>query len=141
MKTTKLHLHWEWKAFLREELNSSNFQEIISALAIERKIHTIFPSNDVVFNAFNFTKPSKIKVVILGQDPYHGKGQAHGLAFSVPSGVKTPPSLQNIFKELQRDLNHSFSSNGNLESWAKQGVLLLNATLTVREKKVAPIQK
>ena len=80
MKTTKLHLHWEWKAFLREELNSKNFQAIISTLAIERKIHTIFPSNDVIFNAFNFTKPSKIKVVILGQDPYHGKGQSHGLA-------------------------------------------------------------
>jgi uracil-DNA glycosylase len=141
MKTTKLHLHSEWKAFLREELNSSNFQEIISTLAIERKIHTIFPSKDVVFNAFNFTKPSKIKVVILGQDPYHGKGQAHGLAFSVPSGVKIPPSLRNIFKELQSDLNHSISSNGNLESWAEQGVLLLNATLTVREKKAGSHQK
>ena len=141
MKTTKLHLHSEWKAFLKEELNSNNFQAIISALAIERKIHTIFPSNDVIYNAFNFTIPSKIKVVILGQDPYHRKGQAHGLAFSVPSGVKTQPSLQNIFKELQRDLNHSISSNGNLESWAKQGVLLLNATLTVREKKAGSHQK
>ena len=141
MKTTKLHLHSEWKAFLSEELNSSNFQEIISALAIERKIHTIFPSNNVIFNAFNFTIPSKIKVVILGQDPYHGKGQANGLAFSVPSGVKIPPSLQNIFKELQRDLNHSISSNGNLESWAEQGVLLLNATITVREKKAGSHQK
>jgi len=141
MKTTILHLHWEWKAFLKEELNSNTFQSINSALAIERKKNTVFPENDMIFNAFNFTTPSKIKVVILGQDPYHGKGQAHGLAFSVPSGVKIPPSLQNIFKELQRDLNHSISNNGDLESWAKQGVLLLNATLTVREKKAGSHQK
>ena len=141
MKTTILHLHSEWKAFLKEELNSNTFQSINSALAIERKKNTVFPENDMIFNAFNFTTPSKIKVVILGQDPYHGKGQAHGLAFSVPSGVKIPPSLQNIFKELQRDLKHSISSNGNLESWAKQGVLLLNATLTVREKKAGSHQK
>ncbi|MFQ3333198.1 MAG: uracil-DNA glycosylase, partial [Flavobacteriales bacterium] len=93
MKTTKLHLHWEWKAFLREELNSNNFQAIISALAIERKKNTVFPENDMIFNAFNFTTPSNIKVVILGQDPYHGKRQAHGLSFSVPNGVKIPPSL------------------------------------------------
>jgi uracil-DNA glycosylase len=141
MKTTKLHLHWEWKAFLREELNSNNFQAIISALAIERKKNTVFPENDMIFNAFNFTTPSNIKVVILGQDPYHGKRQAHGLSFSVPNGVKIPPSLRNIFKELQSDLNHSISGNGNLESWAKQGVLLLNATLTVREKKAGSHQK
>ena len=141
MKTTKLHLHSEWKAFLREELNSNNFQAIISDLAIERKIHTVFPENDVIFNAFNFTTPSNIKVVILGQDPYHGKGQANGLSFSVPNGVKIPPSLRNVFKELQSDLKHSISSNGNLESWARQGVLLLNATLTVREKKAGSHQK
>ena len=141
MKTTKLHLHSEWKAFLKEELNSYNFQAINSALAIEKKIYTILPENDVIFNAFNFTTPSNIKVVILGQDPYHAKGQANGLSFSVPNGVKTPPSLRNIFKELQSDLNHSISSNGNLESWAKQGVLLLNAILTVREKKAGSHQK
>jgi|TARA_B110001469_G_C9517098_1_gene257511 uracil-DNA glycosylase len=141
MKTTKLHLHSEWKAFLREELNSNNFQAIISDLAIERKIHAVFPENDVIFNAFNFTIPSNIKVVILGQDPYHGKGQAHGLSFSVPNGVKIPPSLRNIFKELQSDLNHSISVNGNLESWAKQGVLLMNTILTVREKIAGSHQK
>ena len=141
MTTTNLHLHSEWKAFLREELNSNNFQAIINDLAIERKSHTIFPANDVIFNAFNFTTPSNIKVVILGQDPYHGKGQAHGLSFSVPNGVKIPPSLRNIYKELQSDLNYSNSSNGNLESWAKQGVLLMNATLTVREKKAGSHQK
>ena len=141
MTTTKLHLHSEWKAFLKEEISSNNFQAIISALAIERKIHTISPANDMIFNAFNFTTPNNIKVVILGQDPYHGKGQANGLSFSVTNGVKTPPSLRNIFKELQSDLNHSISSNGNLESWANQGVLLLNATLTVREKKAGSHQK
>ena len=134
MTTTILHLHKEWKKFLREELNSNHFQSIISNLEIERKNHTIFPKNDVIFEAFNFTKPSNIKIVILGQDPYHGKDQAQGLAFSVPNGMKIPPSLRNIFKELQSDLNHSISSNGNLYSWAKQGILLLNSTLTVRER-------
>ena len=139
MKT--IQLHSEWKAFLKEELNSNNFQVIISALAIDRKSHAIFPENDLIFNAFNLTRPSNIKVVILGQDPYHGKGQAHGLSFSVPNGVKIPPSLRNIFKELQSDLNHSIPTNGNLDSWAKQGVLLLNTTLTVREKRAGSHQK
>lgn len=141
MKITKLHLNSEWKAFLKEELNSNNFQAIISTLLIERKNHTIFPKNDAIFNAFNFTIPNKIKVVILGQDPYHRESQAHGLAFSVPNGVKIPPSLRNIFKELKSDLNYSISSNGNLEPWAKQGVLMLNASLTVREKVAGSHQK
>ena len=139
MKT--IQLHSEWKAFLKEELNSNNFQIIISALEIDRKSHAIFPANDLIFNAFNLTRPSNIKVVILGQDPYHGKGQAHGLSFSVPNGVKIPPSLRNIFKELQSDLNHSIPTNGNLDSWANQGVLLLNTTLTVREKRAGSHQK
>ena len=141
MTTTKLHLNSKWKTFLREELNSSNFKAINCALAIERKIHTIYPENDKIFNAFNLTSPNNIKVVILGQDPYHGKGQAHGLSFSVPNGLKIPPSLRNIFKEIQSDLNYSISTNGNLEPWAKQGVLLLNATLTVKEKKACSHQK
>jgi len=136
-----IQLHSEWKAFLKEELNSNNFQVIISALAIDRKSYAIFPANDLIFNAFKLTRPSNIKVVILGQDPYHGKGQAHGLSFSVPNGVKIPPSLRNIFKELQSDLNHSIPTNGNLDSWAKQGVLLLNTTLTVREKRAGSHQK
>ena len=134
MKISRSHLNLRWQTFLKEELDSKNFQAIISNLEKERKNYTIFPENDVVFNALNFTTPSNIKVVILGQDPYHGKSQAHGLAFSVSSGVKIPPSLRNIFKELQSDMNHSFCINGNLDSWAKQGVLLLNSTLTVREK-------
>ena len=141
MKTIQIHLNLEWKEFLRDELNSNNFQAIMSALAIERKNFTIFPENDEIFRAFDFTIPSNIKVVIIGQDPYHGKGQAHGLSFSVPNGVKTPPSLRNIFIELQSDLKYYISSNGNLESWAKQGVLLLNSTLTVKEKKAGSHQK
>jgi len=141
MTTTKLHLHSDWKAFLKKEISSNNFKEIISALRIERKSHTILPPNDLIFNAFNLTTPSNIKVVILGQDPYHGKGQAQGISFSVPNGVKIPPSLRNIFKELQSDLNHSIPTNGNLDSWANQGVLLLNTTLTVREKMAGSHQK
>jgi len=141
MTTTESHLHSEWKTFLKEELNSNYFQAINRALVIEREIHTIFPANNLIFNAFNLTTPSNIKVVILGQDPYHGKGQAHGLSFSVPKGVKIPPSLRNIYKELRSDLNHSISIHGNLDSWAKQGVILLNAILTVREKKAGSHQK
>ena len=109
-------------------------------MEIERKNFTIFPENDALFNAFNQTNLDGLKVVILGQDPYHGKGQAHGLSFSVPNGVKTPPSLRNIFKELQSDLNLPISTNGNLNTWAKQGVLLLNSTLTVREKQAGSHQ-
>jgi len=141
MINTKLHLNSEWKVFLREELKINNIQGIINALAIERNNHKVFPGNNAIFNAFNFTAPRDIKVVILGQDPYHGKGQAHGLSFSVPNGVKIPPSLRNIFKELQTDLKHTISTNGNLVNWAKQGVLLLNATLTVREKKAGSHQE
>ena len=141
MRTTKLYLNPEWQIFLEEEINSSNFQAIISKLEIERKNHTILPKDDEIFNALNYTSVSKLKIVILGQDPYHAEGQAHGLSFSVPMGIKTPPSLRNIFKELQADLNIPISSNGNLSAWAEQGVLLLNATLTVREKKAGSHQK
>lgn len=92
----------------------------------------VYPPKDQWFNAFTFTPLKKIKVVIVGQDPYHGEGQAHGLSFSVPKGIKIPPSLRNIYKELNRDLAMDIPSSGNLENWAKQGVLLLNASLTVR---------
>ena len=141
MTSIKSHLNPDWKAFLKEELNSSNFSGIINTLKKERENQTIFPRNNEIFNAFNQTPLSNLKVVILGQDPYHGEGQAHGLSFSVPNTVKIPPSLRNIFKELQADLNIPISSNGNLVSWAKQGVLLLNATLTVREKEAGSHQK
>jgi len=141
MTTTKLHLNPDWKAFLKDELNSNTFQAIISKLESERKHHTIFPENEVLFNAFNQTNIDDLKVVVLGQDPYHGKGQAHGLSFSVPNGVRIPPSLRNIFKELKADLNLPISQNGNLNTWAEQGVLLLNSTLTVREKQAGSHQK
>ena len=141
MTTTKLHLNSDWKTFLKEELNSNNFKAIISELEIDRKHHTIFPENEAIFNAFNQTNIDDLKVVILGQDPYHGKGQAHGLSFSVPDGVKIPPSLRNIFKELQADLRLTISTNGNLNTWAEQGVLLLNSTLTVRKKEPGSHQK
>tara|TARA_B110000091_G_scaffold107246_1_gene116226 strand:+ start:43 stop:744 length:702 start_codon:yes stop_codon:yes gene_type:complete len=141
MTTTKLHLNPDWKAFLKDELNSNTFQAIISKLESERKHHTIFPENEVLFNAFNQTNIDDLKVVVLGQDPYHGKGQAHGLSFSVPNGVGIPPSLRNIFKELKADLNLPISQNGNLNTWAEQGVLLLNSTLTVREKQAGSHQK
>ena len=141
MSPTALYINSDWRTFLKEELDSNNFQRIISTLQTERNIYSIFPKDDELFNAFNITSLENIKVVILGQDPYHGKEQAHGLSFSVPKGVKTPPSLRNIFKELQADLNVPISPNGDLSHWAKQGVLLLNSTLTVREKKAGSHQK
>ena len=141
MKKLNLQLNSDWKTFLKEEIKSDDFKKIISELSAERKHHTIFPENEMIFNAFNQTNIDELKVVILGQDPYHGKGQAHGLSFSVPEGVKTPPSLRNIFKELKSDLNLPISNNGNLSTWAEQGVLLLNSTLTVREKEAGSHQK
>ena len=141
MITTKLYINSDWKIFLKEELCSENFQAIISTLKAERNKHNIFPKDDELFGAFNITSLENLKVIILGQDPYHRKGQAHGLSFSVPNGVKIPPSLRNIFKELKADLNIPISTNGDLKSWAKQGVLLLNTTLTVREKEASSHQK
>jgi uracil-DNA glycosylase len=141
MNPTTLYINSDWRTFLKEELDSDNLQAIISALQTEMNTYTIFPKNNELFNAFNITALENLKVVILGQDPYHGKEQAHGLSFSVPNGVKTPPSLRNIFKELQADLNIPISNNGNLSPWGKQGVLLLNATLTVREKEAGSHQK
>ena len=141
MKKLNLQLNSDWKTFLKEEIKSDDFKKIISELSAERKHHTIFPENEMIFNAFNQTNIDELKVVILGQDPYHGKGQAHGLSFSVPEGVKTPPSLRNIFKELKSDLNLPISNNGNLSTWAEQGVLLLNSSLTVREKEAGSHQK
>ena len=141
MSTTTLYINSDWRTFLKEELDSNNLQEIISGLLGERNTYTVFPKDDEVFKAFNINSLKNLKVIILGQDPYHGKGQAHGLSFSVPNGVKIPPSLRNIFKELQTDLNIPISNNGDLSPWAKQGVLLLNATLTVREKEAGSHQK
>lgn len=121
-----------WKDPLIDEFSSSYFSSLKEFLVEEKKKFTIFPPGNLIFNAFNQTPFDQVRVVILGQDPYHGPGQAHGLCFSVPKGIAQPPSLVNIFKELQNDLGIPISPNGNLEKWAKQGVLLINATLTVR---------
>ena len=121
-----------WKEELKEEFSKPYFEHIVYFLKEEKKAgKVIYPPGKQIFNAFEFTPFIKTKVVILGQDPYHGPGQAHGLSFSVPDGVKPPPSLVNIFKELHTDLELPIPSTGNLEKWAKQGVLLLNASLTV----------
>ena len=136
-----LLLNKDWNSFLQKELKSNSFKTIIEKLNKERERNIIFPTDDLIFNAFNKTPLSKVKVVILGQDPYHGKGQAHGLSFSVPNGITVPPSLRNIFKELQQDLKLTPPENGNLTKWTEQGVLLLNSTLTVREKEAGSHQK
>ena len=123
-----------WKAVLKEEFDKAYFQQIVTFLKAEKVAgKIIYPPGQLIFNAFNKTPFSKVKVVLLGQDPYHNKGQAHGLSFSVPDGIPKPPSLINIFKELENDLGILPSTNGNLENWAIQGVLLLNASLTVRQ--------
>ena len=130
-----------WKESLHEEFNKDYFKRLKQFLLKEKQNLTIFPEGKNIFNAFNLTPFNKVKVVILGQDPYHGIGQAHGLSFSVPDGIKKPPSLKNIFKELTDDLQIPITETGNLTHWAKQGVLLLNATLTVRVKQAGSHQK
>jgi len=121
-----------WKEILAGEFSSSYFMELKEFLLEEKKYHTVYPPGSLIFNAFNLTPFDRVRVVLLGQDPYHGPGQAHGLCFSVPKGVAPPPSLVNIFKEIHDDLGIPVPPHGNLEKWARQGVLLLNATLTVR---------
>ena len=123
-----------WKKVLKEEFDKIYFQQIVTFLKAEKAAgKIIYPPGPFIFNAFNKTPFLKVKVVLLGQDPYHNKGQAHGLSFSVPNGIPKPPSLVNIFKELETDLGIAPAQNGNLEKWAMQGVLLLNASLTVRQ--------
>jgi uracil-DNA glycosylase len=121
-----------WKELLKDEFEAEYFSQLKDFLIEEKKHYTIFPPGKLIFNAYDKTPVDNVKVVILGQDPYHGEGQAHGLCFSVQSGVNPPPSLINIFKELKDDLGMVIPNHGNLEKWANQGVLLLNATLTVR---------
>lgn len=122
-----------WKQVLRQEFTKDYFLEIVARLRIERASGTIiYPPGQLIFNAFNTTPFDKVKVVLIGQDPYHGDGQAHGLSFSVQDGITPPPSLVNIFKELQSDIGVPISKSGNLTKWAEQGVLLLNASLTVK---------
>ena len=122
-----------WKEVLKDEFEKTYFIEIVQFLKAEKSLgRVIYPPGTKIFHAFEATPFHRVKVVLLGQDPYHGQGQAHGLAFSVPSGVKPPPSLVNIFKELQNDIGMPMPSHGNLENWAQRGVFLLNAALTVR---------
>jgi uracil-DNA glycosylase len=122
-----------WKEVLKNEFSQSYFQQIVQHLKTEKlQGKTIYPPGRFIFNAFNTTPFDKVKVVILGQDPYHGSGQAHGLCFSVQNDVPPPPSLVNIYKELQTDIGFHIPDHGNLTNWAEQGVFLLNASLTVR---------
>jgi uracil-DNA glycosylase len=122
-----------WKEILQEEFSKPYFMQIVTFLKTEKMSgKTIYPPGGLIFNAFNTTPFDRVKVVLLGQDPYHGPGQAHGLSFSVPNRVPPPPSLINIFKELHSDLGVEIPNHGNLTHWAEQGVLLLNASLTVR---------
>ena len=121
-----------WKELLKDEFEKPYFSGLISFVRSEYASQQVFPPGKSIFNAFDRCPVDKTKIVILGQDPYHGPGQAHGLCFSVPEGIPQPPSLQNIFKEIQSDLGQTAPASGNLERWADQGVLLLNATLTVR---------
>ncbi|MDF7819612.1 uracil-DNA glycosylase [Runella sp. MFBS21] len=122
-----------WKALLQTEFEQPYFAELIDFVKQQYKTQQVYPPGKLIFNAFDKCPFDKVKVVILGQDPYHGRGQANGLCFSVNDGIPMPPSLINIFKEIQNDLEKPFPKTGNLERWAEQGVLLLNATLTVRE--------
>lgn len=121
-----------WKKLLHDEFEKPYFQALTDAVRLEYAHHTCYPPGRLIFNAFNLCPFDEVKAVIIGQDPYHEPGQAHGLSFSVQDGMPFPPSLQNIFKEIVADLGLPIPMSGNLERWARQGVLLLNATLTVR---------
>lgn len=127
-----------WKSILKQEFSHESFQQVVTHLKTEKMAgKIIYPPGGLIFNAFNKTPFEKVKVVILGQDPYHNPGQAMGLSFSVPDGVALPPSLQNIYKEISADIGLSMPRNGNLEKWAERGVMLLNAVLTVRANEPA----
>lgn len=127
-------LHPSWQMAIGQEFDKPYMQELSAFIETEKTAgKQIYPPSPLVFNAFNQTPFDDVRVVIIGQDPYHGPDQAHGLSFSVPDGIKPPPSLVNIFKEISTDLGIKMSGSGNLSSWASQGVLLLNATLTVEQ--------
>lgn len=121
----------DWDNILKDEFKKEYFISLMENIRIEYQNKTVFPKKEEVFNAFRYTPYKNVKVVILGQDPYHGVGEAEGLSFSVPIGIKKPPSLVNIFKELKDDLKIGIPETGSLHNWAKEGVLLLNAVLTV----------
>ena len=129
----QVKIHESWQNVLAEEFDKDYFRSLISFVKNEYSSNKCFPKGSQIFSAFDHCPFDNLKVVIIGQDPYHGVGQANGLCFSVNDGISFPPSLINIFKEIEADLNISIPATGNLERWANQGVLLLNATLTVRE--------
>jgi uracil-DNA glycosylase len=144
MLDTKVYKQIEdsWKKSLNADFSSEYFQKIESYIIQEKnKNHIVFPPAELIFNAFNHTSFKDVKVVIIGQDPYHGPNQAHGLSFSVLEGNSPPPSLRNIFKEIETDLNIPYPKSGDLTPWADQGVLLLNASLTVRQAEANSHQK
>ncbi len=130
-----------WKEHLQQEFNKPYFRELTDFVRQEYGQTTVFPPAKLIFNAFDLCPFDQVKVVIIGQDPYHGPGQAHGLCFSVNDGIDFPPSLRNIFKEIESDLGKPVPTSGNLTRWAQQGVLLLNATLTVRAHQAGSHQK
>lgn len=131
----------DWNPLLRDQFEQPYWKQLQSFVAEERSAHTVFPPHDDVFAALHLTPAAMVRVVILGQDPYHGPGQAHGLSFSVPPGIAIPPSLRNIHQELRDDLGIETPNHGSLQSWAEQGVLLLNSVLTVRAHAAASHRK
>ena len=134
-------IHDSWKIHLEKEFDKPYFRNLSDFVRSEYKTQTCFPPGNQIFNAFNQCSFEDVKVIIIGQDPYHGKGQANGLCFSVNDNVSHPPSLINIFKEIEKDLGIPYPKSGNLLRWANQGVLLLNATLTVKENLAGSHQK
>jgi uracil-DNA glycosylase len=136
-----IQIESSWKEKLRDSFQSESFIRLKKFLKSEKATQIIYPAGNKIFSAFNLCPFDRVKIVIIGQDPYHGPKQANGLCFSVSDGIKPPPSLQNIFKELKDDLDLEIPLSGNLEHWAEQGVLMLNATLTVRAKQAGSHQK
>ena len=138
MSEKKPFISPEWEKYLTNTLSSERMQALYDFVYNEKQAgKNIYPAWSLVFNALNSTAPNQVRVVILGQDPYHGAGQAHGLSFSVERGIKVPPSLRNMYKELSTDVGFKIPSHGNLTEWAEQGVLLLNSVLSVEEGKAA----
>ncbi|WP_213523539.1 uracil-DNA glycosylase [Nonlabens sp.] len=136
-----LQIEASWREVLRDELCQPYFEDLTEFVKHDYREHTCYPPGNKIFAAFDRTPYERVKVVIIGQDPYHAAGQANGLCFSVTDGIKHPPSLINIFKEISQDLNQPYPESGNLERWADQGVLLLNTVLTVRESMAGSHQK